>query len=84
MIWSPLPNVENTASLVGKTVGVISNGKPLANQAVSVELYSREVLTARRRLIGGFYAYDNQVRTTKLGATCSATSATWTTTTCAW
>ena len=49
-------------------------GKPVANQPVSVELYSREILTARRRLIGGFYAYDNQVKTTKLSATCSATS----------
>ncbi len=49
-------------------------GKPIANQPVSVELYSREILTARRRLIGGFYAYDNQMKTTKLAATCSATS----------
>jgi uncharacterized protein YfaS (alpha-2-macroglobulin family) len=55
-------------------VAVDTSGKPLANQAVSVELYSREILTARRRLIGGFYAYDNQVKTTKLGATCSATT----------
>lgn len=49
-------------------------GKPVANQRVSVELYSREILTARRRLIGGFYAYDNQMKTTRLGATCSATT----------
>lgn len=55
-------------------VAVDTNGKPLANQAVSVELYSREVLTARRRLIGGFYAYDNQLKTTKLAGTCSATT----------
>jgi uncharacterized protein YfaS (alpha-2-macroglobulin family) len=51
-----------------------TSGKPVANQAVSVELYSREILTARRRLIGGFYAYDNQLKTTKLAGTCSATS----------
>ncbi|UZK65000.1 alpha-2-macroglobulin family protein [Sphingomonas sp. M1-B02] len=55
-------------------VALDTSGKPLANQAVSVELYSREILTARRRLIGGFYAYDNQMKTTKLGATCSATT----------
>ncbi|MES2441627.1 MAG: MG2 domain-containing protein [Pseudomonadota bacterium] len=55
-------------------VAVDTSGKPIANQAVSVELYSREVLTARRRLIGGFYAYDNQLKTTKLAATCSATT----------
>ena len=50
------------------------NGKPLKNQKVSVALYSRQILTARRRLIGGFYAYDNQMRTTRLGASCTATT----------
>ncbi|WP_448662541.1 alpha-2-macroglobulin family protein [Sphingomonas sp. CJ20] len=55
-------------------VALDTSGKPMANQKVSVELYSREILTARRRLIGGFYAYDNQMRTKKLGATCSATT----------
>ncbi len=55
-------------------VALDTAGKPLANQAVSVELYSRQILTARRRLIGGFYAYDNQMKTTKLSATCSATT----------
>ena len=50
------------------------NGKPIKDQRVAVELYSRQVLTARRRLIGGFYAYDNQMKTAKLGATCSATT----------
>jgi alpha-2-macroglobulin len=55
-------------------VALDTEGKPIANQAIAVELYSREVLTARRRLIGGFYAYDNQMKTTKLSATCSATT----------
>ncbi len=49
-------------------------GKPVAGRAVRVDVYSQEVLTSRRRLIGGFYAYDNQLRTTKLGASCSATT----------
>jgi len=55
-------------------VAVDTNGKPLANQAISVELYSREILTARRRLIGGFYAYDNKMKTTRLAGTCAATT----------
>ena len=50
------------------------NGKPLKGQRIAVALYSRHVLTARRRLIGGFYAYDNQMKTEKLGATCQATT----------
>jgi hypothetical protein len=55
-------------------VALETSGEPIANQRIAVELYSREILTARRRLIGGFYAYDNQMKTTKLDATCSATT----------
>ena len=50
------------------------DGKPISGQRVSVALYNREIITARRRLIGGFYAYDNQMRTTKLTASCTATT----------
>ena len=55
-------------------VALDTQGKPIANQQVSVALYSRKILTARRRLIGGFYAYDNQMQTTKLAQTCTATT----------
>jgi uncharacterized protein YfaS (alpha-2-macroglobulin family) len=51
-----------------------TEGQPVKGKPVSVAVYNREILTARRRLIGGFYAYDNQMRTTKLGAACSATT----------
>ena len=57
-----------------KFVALDVTGKPLKGQRISVALYSREILTARRRLIGGFYAYDNQMRTTKLSAGCTATT----------
>lgn len=53
-------------------VALDPDGRPLAGRRVAVALYSREVLTARRRLIGGFYAYDNQARVTKLDASCDA------------
>lgn len=55
-------------------VALDTEGRPIKGQAISVALYSREILTARRRLIGGFYAYDNQMKTTKLAATCSAST----------
>ncbi|WP_422059149.1 alpha-2-macroglobulin family protein [Sphingopyxis sp.] len=57
-----------------KFVALDLNGRPISGQRVQVALYNREIITARRRLIGGFYAYDNQMRTTRLGATCSATT----------
>lgn len=50
------------------------DGTPVAGRRVTLALYSREILTARRRLIGGFYAYDNQARTTRIDADCTATT----------
>lgn len=50
------------------------DGAPVKGQRIAVALYSRQILTARRRLIGGFYAYDNQAKTTKLSAGCTATT----------
>lgn len=48
------------------------SGKPIAGQKIAVKLYSREIITARRRLIGGFYAYDNQEKVTEIDTSCSA------------
>src|SRR3546814_15856229 len=42
------------------------DGKPINGQRVDVALYNREIITARRRLIGVFYAYANQIRATKI------------------
>ena len=50
------------------------DGKVRKGQRVSVALYSRETITARRRLIGGFYAYDNQEKVTDIGVSCSVTT----------
>ena len=57
-----------------RLVAVDTDGKPIANQKITVALYNREILTARRRLIGGFYAYDNQMKTTKLNTSCTVTT----------
>ncbi|MDE0878581.1 MAG: MG2 domain-containing protein [Sphingomonas bacterium] len=55
-------------------VALDTDGKPIKAQKISVALYSRKILTARRRLIGGFYAYDNRMETTKLSTSCTATT----------
>lgn len=57
-----------------KFIALDLEGKPIRGQRIEVALYNREIITARRRLIGGFYAYDNQMRTTRLDAHCSATT----------
>ncbi len=57
-----------------KTVALDHSGNPIRGKTVRVDAYARETLTARRRLIGGFYAYDNQLKTTKLGQSCTTTT----------
>ncbi|WP_313669687.1 alpha-2-macroglobulin family protein [Sandarakinorhabdus sp.] len=49
-------------------------GKPVRGQKISVRLFAREILSTRKRLVGGFYAYDNARETRELKATCSASS----------
>ncbi|WP_310533554.1 MG2 domain-containing protein [Novosphingobium sp.] len=49
-------------------------GKPLSGQMVKVELFSKQTITARRRLIGGFYAYDNQEKVERISAGCTAST----------
>ena len=50
------------------------DNRPMRGAKVSVELFSRETYSYRKRLIGGFYAYDNSRETRKIGANCSGTS----------
>ncbi len=57
-----------------QTVVLGLDGQPLAARQVEVDVYSRRVITARRRLIGGFYAYDNQEEVKKLSASCRAST----------
>ncbi|MBE2261483.1 MAG: alpha-2-macroglobulin, partial [Burkholderiaceae bacterium] len=49
-------------------------GKPLAGAALQVSAVARTVTTSRKRLVGGFYAYDSQTVTKDLGTVCSGTS----------
>ncbi|MGK5037998.1 alpha-2-macroglobulin family protein [Janthinobacterium sp. LB3P118] len=54
------------------TVAVLgTNGKPVANAAVAVDFFQRNSYAHRRRLIGGFYAYENSSEIVKLGSACT-------------
>lgn len=50
------------------------NGKALPNVRVSTEAYKRDFFSHRRRLIGGFYAYEHGYDTTRVGALCEGTT----------
>ncbi|MBB4845460.1 uncharacterized protein YfaS (alpha-2-macroglobulin family) [Paucibacter oligotrophus] len=49
-------------------------GKPQAGQRLEVRARLNQTLSSRKRMVGGFYAYDNHVERKDLGALCSGTS----------
>ncbi|HYR79142.1 MAG TPA: MG2 domain-containing protein, partial [Candidatus Dormibacteraeota bacterium] len=46
-------------------------GKPVANAPVRVDIFSRTQYSYRKRLVGGFYAYENNQETKLVGSLCS-------------
>ena len=50
---------------------VDEGGKPVADAPVSVEIFTRKTFSYRKRLVGGFYAYDNTIETRRAGELCS-------------
>ncbi|MDD2767443.1 MAG: MG2 domain-containing protein [Methylococcus sp.] len=46
-------------------------GKPAAGRKIQVDLYSRTTYSHRKRLIGGFYAYEDKTEVKHVGADCS-------------
>jgi len=46
------------------------DGKPAANRKVQVALFEKKTYSHRKRLVGGYYAYENTDETKKLGDFC--------------
>jgi uncharacterized protein YfaS (alpha-2-macroglobulin family) len=53
------------------TVVLDLQGRPVADAPVSVDFFQRVHYSHRRRLIGGFYAYENHSEVKALGAACA-------------
>ena len=51
-----------------------TDGKPKANAKISVRAIAHTTVTSRKRLVGGFYTYDNRQSTKDLGSVCSGNS----------
>ncbi len=51
-----------------------TSGKPLAGRAVQVAGRVHQTLSTRKRIVGGFYAYDNQHQVQELGSLCSGST----------
>ncbi len=50
------------------------NGKPAADVPLEVKAVARIVTTSRKRMVGGFYTYDNKTDIKDLGQVCSGKS----------
>lgn len=53
-----------------KLVTLGTDGQPMAGREVVVDVFAREYFSYRRRLVGGFYAYDGGVETRRIGEAC--------------
>ena len=81
-LWPAGVVVGIRASSWGRAVGPMTmqavaldlNGRPKAGQKISVVGRLRETISTRKRMVGGFYAYDNRTETKELGELCSGTS----------
>ncbi len=50
------------------------SGKPMADVALEVKATARIVTTARKRMVGGFYTYDNKTSVKDIGVVCNGKS----------
>ena len=49
-------------------------GKPIKSQSVAVKGRVSQIISTRKRMVGGFYAYDNRTEVKELGALCSGST----------
>ncbi|MDH0867849.1 alpha-2-macroglobulin family protein [Mitsuaria sp. GD03876] len=63
--------VANGQPLQVQAIALDTNGKPVANQRISISGRHVQTLSTRKRLVGGFYAYEHQRNLKDLGELCS-------------
>ena len=61
----------STDQLRLRILAVDLKGKPIADRTIEVELFSRATYSYRKRLVGGFYSYENIQETKRIDARCS-------------
>ncbi|HZF81482.1 MAG TPA: MG2 domain-containing protein, partial [Rubrivivax sp.] len=70
-----LPGWTLSRGEAGLTAVVLStDGQPVAGRAVEVRGLAHQNISTRKRIVGGFYAYDNQRQTRELGTLCKGTT----------
>ncbi|HYH41801.1 MAG TPA: alpha-2-macroglobulin family protein [Burkholderiales bacterium] len=64
----------NRKAVSAQVVALDASGKPLAGRSVNVDVYERNTYSNRRRLVGGFYAYDSTTEVKRVGSGCSGST----------
>lgn len=64
----------NRGKVKFSTLALDTTGKPLRGQTVEVRARVAQVISTRKRLVGGFYAYDNRTEVKELGSVCSGST----------
>lgn len=73
--WAAIRDSDGSGGEVGVTAVVLTpDGRPVAGRSVDIAGRLQQTLTTRKRIVGGFYAYDNQRSTRELGVLCSGRS----------
>ncbi len=57
-----------------QVLALTTEGKPAANVPLQVQAIARITTTNRKRMVGGFYSYDNETSTKDLGTICTGKS----------
>jgi uncharacterized protein YfaS (alpha-2-macroglobulin family) len=61
----------NKGQVKFQALAVDTNGKPLKGQAITVQARLTQHISTRKRIVGGFYSYDNRTELKDLGKVCS-------------
>lgn len=64
----------NQADIQIRTVVVDGSGKGIASSQVEVEAFKYETFSHRKRLVGGFYAYESYSEIKKIGSVCKGST----------
>lgn len=62
--------VSNRGKVAFTALALDTQGRPLKGQALTVRGRASQVLSTRKRMVGGFYAYDNRTEARELGPLC--------------
>jgi uncharacterized protein YfaS (alpha-2-macroglobulin family) len=66
--------VVTKSNVTAQVVVLDTAGKPVAGRPVTVDIFERKSYSSRRRVLGGFYAYDTVTETRKVGKGCTGTT----------